>query len=196
MRRALWIAAAVALVAVLVVGLGQAGTDEPASGTPATSSFSLEEAQRRLEGSPPKLAALHREANRIIDSSVGRFEERLDELRGHPVVVNAWASWCGPCKLEFPVFQRVSTRLGRRVAFLGLDVSDNREEAEAFLRRVPVPYPHLEDESSRIVQSLGAPGGLPATIFYDARGERAFIHQGGYTSERELVEDVERYTGA
>jgi thiol-disulfide isomerase/thioredoxin len=109
--------------------------------------------------------------------------------------VNAWASWCGPCKLEFPVFQRVSTRLGKEVAFLGLDVADNRGDAAAFLKKVPVPYPHLEDADSRIVQSAGAPGGLPATIFYDERGRRAFIHQGGYTSEADLLEDVERYTG-
>jgi cytochrome c biogenesis protein CcmG, thiol:disulfide interchange protein DsbE len=196
MRRAVWVIAALALVVVLVLGFSQAGTDEPASGTPAASSFSLEDAQRRLEGAPPKLAALHEDANTITASNVEDFERELRELRGHPVVVNAWASWCGPCKLEFPVFQQVSTRLGKDVAFLGLDVSDNRQEAEAFLRGAPVPYPHFEDTSSRIVQSLGAPGGLPATIFYDARGERAFIHQGGYTSEQDLIEDIERHARA
>jgi cytochrome c biogenesis protein CcmG/thiol:disulfide interchange protein DsbE len=110
-------------------------------------------------------------------------------------VVNAWASWCGPCKLEFPIFQQVSARLGKRVAFLGLNVSDNRQDAEAYLAKTPVPYPHLEDKDSRIVQKAGARGGLPTTIYYDAKGERAFIHQGGYTDEQDLVDDIERYTG-
>jgi cytochrome c biogenesis protein CcmG, thiol:disulfide interchange protein DsbE len=112
------------------------------------------------------------------------------------VVVNAWASWCGPCKLEFPLFQRVATRMGRRVAFLGLNVSDNLDDARGFLARSPVPYPHLEDGDSRIMQSTGAAGGLPATVFYDAEGERAFIHQGGYRTEADLIRDIERHTGA
>ncbi len=195
MRRAAWIAAAVALVVVLVIGLTQAGQDEPAT-SPAASSFSLPDALQSLEGAPAPIAALHDRANEITPADAADYEAELRRLRGHPVVVNAWASWCGPCKLEFPVFQQVSTRLGKEVAFLGLDVSDNRQDAEAYLKKTPVPYPHLEDKDSRIVQEAGARGGLPTTIYYDAEGERAFIHQGGYTDEADLVEDIERYTGS
>jgi thiol-disulfide isomerase/thioredoxin len=194
MRRAAWIIAAIALVAVLVIGLTQAGQDEP-SATPSASSFSLTDAQARLDGAPPALAALHERANEITPADADAYVAELEELRGHPVVVNAWASWCGPCKLEFPIFQQVSARLGKRVAFLGLNVSDNRQDAEAYLAKTPVPYPHLEDKDSRIVQKAGARGGLPTTIYYDAKGERAFIHQGGYTDEQDLVDDIERYTG-
>jgi cytochrome c biogenesis protein CcmG, thiol:disulfide interchange protein DsbE len=194
MRRTLWIIAAVALVAVLVIGLVQAG-GESTTETPR-SSFSLDQAMQQLEGAPAPLAALHDQANRITPADVDAYEEQLRELRGHPVVVNAWAAWCGPCKLEYPIFQRVSTRLGKRVAFLGLDVADNRAAAERFLARTPVPYPHLFDPDSRIVQAACAPGGLPATIFYDADGERTFIHQGGYTEEADLLRDIERHTGA
>lgn len=194
MRRALWILAAAGLVAVLVIGLQQAGDDGPAD-TPAAST-SLDGSLRELRGAPPELAALHRRANVIEKATVKTYEAQLRELRGRPVVVNAWASWCGPCKLEFPIFQKIATRLGKRVAFLGLDVADNRRDAEAFLRKVPVPYPHLEDPDSKIVQSAGAPGGLPATIYYDARGKRAFIHQGGYRTEQDLLDDIRRYAGA
>jgi cytochrome c biogenesis protein CcmG/thiol:disulfide interchange protein DsbE len=194
MRRAAWIAASVALVAVLVIGLTQAGQDEP-SPAPASSSFDLDEALTSLEGAPPPLAALHDRANEITPADAGDYEAELRKLRGHPVVVNAWASWCGPCKLEFPVFQRVSTRLGKEVAFLGLDVSDNRQDAEAYLKKTPVPYPHLEDKDSRIVQEAGARGGLPTTIYYDAKGERSFIHQGGYTEDADLIEDIRKYAG-
>lgn len=194
MRRALWIVAAVALVAVLVVGITQAGPDTPAE--PTRAEPTLDRAMRELEGAPAPLAALHRRANDIVPAGVDDYRAELRRLRGHPVVVNAWASWCGPCKLEFPVFQKVATRLGKEVAFLGLDVADNRRDAAAFLKKVPVPYPHLEDPDSRIVQFAGAPGGLPATIFYDERGKRAFIHQGGYTTERDLLDDIKRYTGA
>jgi thiol-disulfide isomerase/thioredoxin len=195
MRRAAWIAATVALVVVLVIGLTQAGQDEP-SPAPAASSFDLSSALEDLDGAPPPLAALHGRANEIAAADADRYAAELAELKGHPVVVNAWASWCGPCKLEFPVFQRVSTRMGKEVAFLGLNVSDNRQDAEAYLEKTPVPYPHLEDKDSRIVQEAGARGGLPTTIYYDRSGRREFIHQGGYTEDAELIEDIRKYTGA
>ena len=190
MRRALWILGAVALVIVLVIGVSQSGGGEaePASTTAAVDTAAL-------EGAPPPLAALHEEAGTIKPANTKSYEAQLRELRGYPVVVNAWASWCGPCKLEFPFFRDAGTRRGKEVAFLGLNVSDNREDAMAFLDKQPVPYPHLEDGDARIVQQTGAAGGLPTTIFYDEQGERAFIHQGGYRSERDLLRDIERYTG-
>jgi cytochrome c biogenesis protein CcmG/thiol:disulfide interchange protein DsbE len=190
MRRPLWILAAIGLVAVLVIGLVQAGGKDA---SPSASSPTLDRAQRTLAGAPEPLAALHRAAGEIRPSDTKAFEAQVRDLRGYPVVVNAWASWCGPCKLEFPFFREASTRLGKEVAFLGLNVSDNREDARAFLAKQPVPYPHLEDGDSRIVQKAGAAGGLPTTIFYDAEGERAYIHQGGYRDEADLIEDIERY---
>jgi cytochrome c biogenesis protein CcmG, thiol:disulfide interchange protein DsbE len=189
MRRALWILGVAALAAVLAIGISQAGGGdaEPAS-TTATTDLSA------LEGAPAPLARLHEQAGEIRPADTKSYAAQLKELRGYPVVVNAWASWCGPCKLEFPFFREAATRLGKRVAFLGLNVSDNRGDALAFLAKQPVPYPHLEDGDSRIVQKTGAAGGLPTTVFYDADGKRAFIHQGGYTSERDLLDDIERYT--
>ena len=83
----------------------------------------------------------------------------------------------------------------RRSRFLGLNVSDNRQDAEAYLKKTPVPYPHLEDKDSRIVQEAGARGGLPTTIYYDKDGKREFIHQGGYTDDADLVEDIRKYAG-
>ena len=191
MRRVVWILAAAALVAVLAVGIGQSGGGE--SEPAAAGGASLDRALRQLEGAPPPLAALHQRASVIESADAKAYEAQLRELRGYPVVVNAWASWCGPCKLEFPIFRDVSARLGKEIAFLGLDVSDNREDAGAFLAKQPVPYPHLEDGDGRIVQKAGGSGGLPTTIFYDAQGERAYIHQGGYTKESDLVADIERY---
>jgi thiol-disulfide isomerase/thioredoxin len=193
MRRAAWIAAAVALAAVLVIGLTQAGQDDPAPSSAAAPAFDLDEALRSLEGSPPPLTALHAQSNEIFNADADAYASKLAELKGYPVVVNAWASWCGPCKLEFPVFQRVSTKLGKQVAFVGLNVSDNREDAEAYLEKTPVPYPHLEDKDSRIIQKAGARGGLPTTIYYDKNGERAFVHQGGYTEDADLEEDIREY---
>jgi len=185
-----WLAAA-AVAVVLVIGLTQAGGDTEEARTEGPS---LTAAQRALKGAPEPLARLHEAAGELREGGKSAYREQLEALRGYPVVVNAWASWCGPCKLEFPFFQRATARLGKRVAFLGLNVNDNAEEARAFLAKEPVPYPHVVDGDSRVIQAEAAAGGLPVTIYYDRRGQRTFVHQGGYRSEADLLEDVRRYT--
>jgi thiol-disulfide isomerase/thioredoxin len=190
MRRLLLLLAAVALVAVLVVGITQAQDD---GAKPASPGLGKAEIDRALQGAPAPLAALHREAGALQPASVKDFRARLRALRGYPIVVNAWASWCGPCKLEFPLFQQAATRLGKEVAFLGVNTQDNRGDAERFLSGHVVPFPHLEDGDARIVQSESASAGLPVTIFYDRRGRRSYVHQGGYATERDLLGDIERY---
>ena len=190
MRRLALPLAAVALLAVLVVGLVQAGGKdaEPAGAGPTRA-----EAERALAGAPAPLAALHEQAGELKPADPATFRRQLRALRGYPVVVNAWASWCGPCKLEFPFFARAGTRLGKRVAFLGLNVSDNAGDARRFLDGHPVPFPHLEDPDARIIQDESASAGLPVTLFYDRRGKQTFVHQGGYASERDLLADIRRY---
>lgn len=195
MRRALVLLAVLALAGVLAVGLSQAGRDADDAGVPETMTRS--EVLEPLAGAPAPLAALHRRAATLPAATVASYRAELRRLRGYPVVVNAWASWCGPCKLEFPIFQRASSRLGKRVAFLGLNVSDNDAEAKAYLRTAPVPYPSLSDPDFKLLGAAAAGvQGLPVTVFYDAAGKRSFIHQGGYTSEQDLLDDIERYARA
>ena len=195
MKRPLVLVALLALAGVLAVGLTQAGEEQDEAGVPGP--LTRAQVLEPLAGAPAPLAALHRRANELPAATVGSYRAELRRLRGHPVVVNAWASWCGPCKLEFPIFQRAAARLGRRVAFLGLNVSDNREDAAAYLRKAPVPYPSLVDADFKILGAAaqGAQG-LPVTVFYDAEGKRATIHQGGYTSLEDLLADIERYARA
>ena len=109
------------------------------------------------------------------------------------MVVNKWASWCGPCRSEFPFFQRLGARLGRRVAFLGVDSQDNDADARGFLRRYPVTYPSYSDPDQKVARVFGATLAFPTTAFYDARGRLAFVHQGAYATEAKLREDVTRY---
>src|SRR4051794_9610102 len=79
------------------------------------------------------------EGSRVLDVGVAAFRSRLGALRGHPVVVNQWASWCPPCRQEFRYLQRVAARYGNRVAFLGVDAQDNRGDAQKFLSKFPTP---------------------------------------------------------
>jgi thiol-disulfide isomerase/thioredoxin len=149
--------------------------------------------ERALKGAPPKLAEIHDQANRLLDGGPDAFEARLAELRGYPVVVNKWASWCGPCRLEFPHFQRASADFGKRVAFLGVDSEDSEEAAATFLEQFPVAYPSYSDPDSGIAEVFNATLGFPSTAFYDRRGELVYLKQGPYTSRGELEADVRRY---
>ena len=180
-----------ALVAVLVIGLSQAktgGSDEPKSAAPAAA-----KASKELAGAPEPLAKLHAQANHLLPGGPDAFKARLAELRGHPVVVNKWASWCGPCRAEFPDFQKASVDYGKRVAFVGVDANDNRDDARDFLKDLPVSYPSYWDPSNHIAQVFNAVAAFPATIFYDRRGKLAYIHQGQYLRGSQLREDIERY---
>jgi cytochrome c biogenesis protein CcmG/thiol:disulfide interchange protein DsbE len=108
-------------------------------------------------------------------------------------VVNKWASWCGPCRAEFPVFQRASTELGRRIAFLGVDSNDSDGDAKSFLHRYPVSYPSYSDPDQKVAKVFGATLAFPTTAFYDARGRVAYVHQGPYLTAAKLREDIARY---
>jgi cytochrome c biogenesis protein CcmG/thiol:disulfide interchange protein DsbE len=108
-------------------------------------------------------------------------------------VVNKWASWCDPCRQEFPYFQRLSVELGREVAFLGVDAKDNADDAREFLRDYPVSFPSYEDPDQDVAQVFKGHVAFPVTAFYDRRGTLTFVHQGGYASEARLREDIERY---
>ena len=189
-RRLLWAIAAVAVVVVVVIGLSQTGTKNSA---PKASTVSLADARRELAGSPAPLAELHTRASELIDGSKAGMKQQLAALRGHPVVINKWASWCGPCRFEFPYLQQASVRFGRRVAFVGLNSGDNGGDARNFLKKFPVSYPSFEDPNERIATALGAGAAYPTTIYIDASGKTQFVHQGGYATLQKLEEDIQRY---
>jgi thiol-disulfide isomerase/thioredoxin len=147
---------------------------------------------KALAGSPAPLAALHEQANELLGGGSEAFEKRIAALRGYPAVVNVWASWCGPCRFEFPTLQKLSAAYGKRVAFLGVDSQDSDDAAKTFLEEAPVPYPSYSNGDGGIANDLGAIG-LPATAFYDRHGKLVFLQQKPYTDDAELREDIERY---
>ena len=194
-RRALWIFAALALAAVVVVGLTQAGGD-PVASESEPPPFDLAEAQRTLAGAPAPIAGLHAQSNQILGGGIDAFEARRAELKGHPIVVNKWASWCGPCRAEFPIFQQVATKRGKEIAFIGVNSGDKRPAAEKFLSARPLPFPSYEDPDDSLARELDAAKYAPATIFIDADGEQVIVHAGEYASAEELEADIDRYLGA
>jgi cytochrome c biogenesis protein CcmG/thiol:disulfide interchange protein DsbE len=191
MRRFAAILAGLALVVLLVVGLTQAGSKD--SGASSRPPFDLAEARRDLAGAPAPLAALHAQSAQLLGGGRTAFRRRLAQLEGYPVVVNKWASWCAPCRTEFPIFQAESVATGKRVAFLGLNASDSSGPAHRFLRASPLPFPSYVDPRERIAKSIQAPANYPITVFFDAGGKLVYTHQGGYRRQADLAADLKRY---
>lgn len=177
-----------ALVA-LMLALGLAGAVQGCA-TVEEAPSSTPDYARDLAGSPPALAALHRQQNRLLDGGVPAFRRRMVGLKGYPAVVNLWASWCGPCRAEFPHFQKAAAKLGRRVAFLAVNPDDDSDAAATFLETHPVPYPSYSDPDRKIVESLGVPRMIPATVFFDRSGRQTFTKYGGYPDVASLEADV------
>jgi len=183
---------AVAILAGLaLLALGACG-GRPAGPDPGPTPASIPRVP--TEDLPPALAELRTDGNRLITGGSERFREQLAELRGHPVVVNKWASWCGPCRAEFPFFRSQAAKRARQVAFVGVNSQDDPDAAEAFLRRLPPGYPSYIDRDLEVAAVFKGAGAFPTTAFYDPRGRLAYVKQGGYATERKLAEDIERYT--
>jgi cytochrome c biogenesis protein CcmG/thiol:disulfide interchange protein DsbE len=194
MKRGHFLLGAVALVVVLVIGLTQAGGKEEVG--KGSDDFDLAQAKQQLAGAPAPLAGLHDQADELLDGGPDAFRKRLRALRGHPVVINKWASWCGPCRAELPILQKISTERGKEIAFVGLNARDKRAAAKRFIANYPVPYPSYEDPDETIARELKAPSNFPVTLFVDEDGKTVFTHQGGYRDAADLNADIEEHLGS
>lgn len=190
----LWIGALGSAMAILLaIGLVQLLLGPSPDSTTNLRVLTPAQIRQGLVGSPTPLAALHAQADQLLDGGARALHARLATLRGEPVVINKWVSWCGPCQAEFPAFQHASVNLGRRVAFIGIDSEESsRADGETFLRSHPVGYPSYYDHSGALGEQITDSSFMPVTVFYDSSGQR-YIHQGQYPSLEKLEADIERY---
>lgn len=183
--------AGLAVVVLLVVGLVQLGGSSSSFSPPPR--LTLAQVKAELAGSPAPLAALHAQAGEILTSGGRALYARMASLRGYPLVINKWASWCIPCQDERGSFQHVSAAFGRTVAFLGIDSADTSlAEARAFLAGYPAGFPSYYDKSGQLGTTVTGSQFTPVTVFYDGAGHE-YIHQGPYPSAAKLERDVRRY---
>jgi thiol-disulfide isomerase/thioredoxin len=122
-----------------------------------------------------------------LDAKVTTFEDEATTvgayLDGKPLVVNLWASTCVPCIKEMPAIEKVHQRNRSDVAFLGVDVQDQKADGLAMIDRTGVTYPSVQDRSGSFARSAEA-AGLPTTLLIDADGEVVASHLGALTESK------------
>lgn len=178
--------AALALGAAVLIAAGCGSGDDGAAGE-GTATVAVD-----TKGLPKPLAENIEQSNQILDGGTEALQDKLSDLRGYPVVVNQWASWCDPCRAEFPWFADSAEQHAKDVAFLGIDMQDERGAAEDFLAELPVPYPSIFDEDAAAITSGGGQVS-PTTVFVDEEGEVVNVRPGAYSSQTELEADIDRY---
>jgi thiol-disulfide isomerase/thioredoxin len=173
-----------ACAVVVIAGCG----DHVKSAAPPASTVSA-----ACQGSPAPLAALHAQANRLLPGGTDAFNTRLAALHGYPVIVKVWASWCGPCRSEFPAYQKAAVAHGRRVAFIGINEKDGDSSAGAFLHDFPVTYPSYTDPDGKLLASLHTYAGTPQSFFFSPRGKQLYDKAGPYATAAALERDIRYY---
>jgi thiol-disulfide isomerase/thioredoxin len=152
MRRTVLVRIVVAVVVMGVIGAIVVAASGGSSRPPGDGSVSL-------PSSPTALPTVTND----------QFRSILAGLKGTVVVVNIWASWCGPCVAEAPGLAQLSTTYAGRVQFVGVDIADQPAPARAFIRRFGWTYPSVADPQREIQRAYGLLG-QPDTIVYNAAG--------------------------
>ncbi|MEX0650557.1 MAG: TlpA disulfide reductase family protein [Actinomycetota bacterium] len=156
----------IALVSMLAAGIVAFALIQPGDNGAPTTSVSPSPALVVGDGVP----GLPESVAELPNAVALAFRSLMGELRGTPVVVNLWASWCEPCKAEMPRLAEAAVT-HPDVQFLGVDTLDSREGAESFITEFSVPFPSLFDPDGAIRTELEG-FGLPVTVFFDADGEQ------------------------
>jgi thiol-disulfide isomerase/thioredoxin len=113
---------------------------------------------------------------------------RLSEYRGQVVLINFWASWCGPCRQEFPHLDELHQKYeGLGFTVFGVNVEENRELADRVLREIPVSFPVLFDNENT-VSELYDVDAMPVTVLVDRSGDIRFLHRGYRPGYEDLYE--------
>jgi len=133
-----------------------------------------------------------------LSSLDGNKKVELKDFMGKPLVINFWASWCGPCREEMPFLQKSWNEYkDKGVAFLGINVLDEEKSAKDFINVFGISYPNLKDSTGEVANLYGVIA-LPVTLFIDKEGKivkknyGGFLGEAGESSFKEYVSEIIR----
>ncbi len=113
----------------------------------------------------------------------------LTPWRGKVVLVDFWASWCGPCAQAFPWLAQMQQKYGEQgLVIVSINLDEDREAAETFLRAQPAPYDHVFDPEGALAEAYEV-GMMPTALLFDREGHLAARHEGFHNEERALYEE-------
>jgi len=119
-------------------------------------------------------------------------ELRLSELKGQVVMVNFWATWCGPCRQEMPLLQQLQLKyepLG--FTLVGINVEPDSAGARTWLQKAPVTFPILFDRQNQVAERFGVQG-MPSSVFIDRAGKVRHVHRGYQPGDESKYADMVR----
>jgi cytochrome c biogenesis protein CcmG/thiol:disulfide interchange protein DsbE len=145
----------------------------------------------------PALFAAGRKGEAFPDLKAFGLEGEIPDLAGKVVLVDFWASWCGPCRQAMPVMAALHKEYSPRgFVVLGVSIDESREDMEAYLKRDPMPFAIVRDPKGRLARSLGV-AGIPTSFILDRSGKIHSKHEGfgGESSRKKYVADIESLLG-
>jgi peroxiredoxin len=117
---------------------------------------------------------------------------KLSELRGQVVMINFWASWCGPCRQEMPLLDEIHQRYsGLGFTVLGVNVEEDQAAARELLEDVPVTFPILFDSRNEVSEAYDVDA-MPSTVVVDRDGVVRYIHKGYVPGDENKYQEVVR----
>jgi peroxiredoxin len=117
---------------------------------------------------------------------------RLSDLRGQVVMINFWATWCGPCRQEMPLLQQIQAKyepLG--FTLVGINVEPDSAAAMTWLKQVSVSFPILFDQKNVVAEQFGVQG-MPSSVFVDRAGNVRYVHRGYQPGDEAKYADMVR----
>lgn len=115
---------------------------------------------------------------------------RLSDYKGQVVMINFWASWCGPCREEMPILEDIySTYKKAGFVLLGVTIDENPKDAKGFLKSSPVSFPILLDSTGKVADTYNNQA-MPSSYFIDRNGNLAYLHKGYRKGEEKNYKTV------
>lgn len=182
-RVAAVLAVVAGIAAIVVLGLNDRPERlEPESG-PSSTGAAAAPASLSGSGDPKRI---------LKDLDPSRFPAVLERARPRPVMIDFWASWCEPCRLEMPFITKLRAKYVGRIDFVGVNYQDGREPAAEFVREFQVNFPSYRDQDGKIGQGQGGIIGMPTAIFLDGDGREIHRQTGAFPTEAAMEEILKR----